>query len=108
MAADEIAQIYLSPTTRDQNIRPIQLQGFARVSLEPGQTKRVRVKLFTEQFGFYSHNGERQWNIAPGTFMVKIGASSTDIRMQQAITLKEKPVVKPLRDHYFSEISIHE
>ena len=108
VAADEIAQIYLSPTTRDQNIRPIQLQGFARVSLEPGQTKRVRVKLFTEQFGFYSHNGERQWNIAPGTFMVKIGASSTDIRMQQAITLKGKPVVKPLRDHYFSEISIHE
>jgi beta-glucosidase len=108
VAADEIAQIYLSPTTRDQNIRPIQLQGFARVSLEPGQTKRVRVKLFTEQFGFYSHNGERQWNIAPGTFMVKIGASSTDIRMQQAITLKGKSVVKPLRDHYFSEISIHE
>ena len=35
MAADEIAQIYLSPTSADQNIRPLQLQGFARVSLQP-------------------------------------------------------------------------
>ena len=108
VAADEIAQIYLSPTTKSQQIRPIQLQGFARVSLEPGQSKRVRVRLYTEQLGFYSHDGERQWNIEPGTFMVKIGASSTDIRMQQTLTLKGTPVVKPLRDHYFSAISIHE
>ena len=48
VAADEIAQIYLSPTADDQQIRPIQLQGFARVSLHPGETKTVKVKLYTE------------------------------------------------------------
>ena len=106
MAADEIAQIYLSPTADNQNIRPIQLQGFARVSLEPGQTKTVRVKLYTEQFGYYSNNGQRQWNIAPGKFSVKIGASSTDIRLQQNITLKGRKVVKSLRDNYLSESTV--
>ena len=102
MAADEIAQIYLSPTSADQNIRPLQLQGLARVSLQPGETKTVKVKLWTEQFGYYSNQGQRQWNIQPGTFIVKVGASSTDIKLQETITLKGEPVVKPIRDHYLS------
>ena len=102
--ADEIAQIYLSPTADNQNIRPIQLQGFARISLEPGQTKTVTTRLYVEQFGFYSHaNNVRQWNIEPGTFIVKVGASSADIRLQQEVILRGKAVIKPLRDHYFSE-----
>ena len=102
--ADEIAQIYLSPTADNQNIRPIQLQGFARISLEPGQTKTVTTRLYVEQFGFYSHaNNVRQWNIEPSTFIVKVGASSTDIRLQQEVILRGKAINKPLRDHYFSE-----
>ena len=103
VTADEIAQVYLSPTAEDQQIRPLQLQGFARVTLNPGQTKTVRVKLYTEQFGFYTNAGKRQWNIQPGTFMVKVGASSADIKLQQQVTLKGEVVSKPLREYYFSE-----
>ena len=106
VAADEVAQVYLSPTAEDQNIRPLQLQGFARVSLKPGETKTVKVKLHTEQFGYYTNDGTRQWNIAPGTYEVKIGASSADIRLSDRITLKGKHVQKPLRDYYFSEVSV--
>ncbi|MDR4931904.1 glycoside hydrolase family 3 C-terminal domain-containing protein [Segatella bryantii] len=104
MDADEIAQVYLSPTQENQNIRPIQLQGFARISLKAGERKKVKVKLYTEQFGYYSNNDKRQWNIAPGTFTVKIGASSQDIKLQKNITVKGDIVVKPLRDFYFSEV----
>jgi len=104
MASDEIAQIYLSPTTDEQPIRRIQLQGFARISLQPGETKTVRVKLYTEQFGYYTNTeGKRQWNVSPGTYVVKVGASSADIRLQQRVSLTGKPVVKPLREYYFSE-----
>lgn len=106
MAADEIAQIYLSPTSSNQHIRPIQLQGFARVSLQPGEEKTVKVKLYTEQFGYYSHDGQCQWNIAPGKFIVKVGASSTDIRLQEQVELKGEQVTKPLREHYLSESTI--
>ena len=106
VASDEIAQVYLSPTEEGQNIRPIQLQGFARVSLQPGETKTVKVKLYTEQFGYYTNDGVRQWNIAPGTFEVKVGASSADIRLSDKITLKGKHVQKPLRDYYFSEVTV--
>ena len=106
MAADEIAQIYLSPANSDQPLRPIQLQGFARVPLEPGETRTVRVKLYTEQLGYYTNNGQRQWNVMPGEYILKVGASSADIKLQQAVTLKGDPVVQPLRKHYFSESTI--
>ena len=106
MAADEIVQIYLSPTAADQPIRPIQLQGFARVPLQPGERKTVKVRLNTEQFGYYTNEGQRQWNICPGTYAVKVAASSTDIRLQKQVTLKGDPVAKPLRDRYFSEATV--
>lgn len=106
VAATEIAQVYLSPTADDQPLRPIQLQGFARVALEPGQTKRVELKLYTDQFGYYTNVGQRQWNVQPGTYTVKVGASSADIRLEQDITLKGEKVTKPLRDRYFSEVKV--
>ena len=102
VTADEIVQIYLSPTADNQQIRPIQLQGFARVSLQPGETKTVKTKLYTEQFGFYTHDGKRLWIVRPGTFVVKVGASSQDIRLQQQVTLNGELVSKPLREYYFS------
>ena len=106
VAATEIAQVYLSPTAGDQPMKPIQLQGFARVELQPGQTKRVEMKLYTDQFGYYSHEGQRQWNVQPGTYTVKVGASSADIRLEQDITLKGEKITKPLRDHYFSDVEV--
>ena len=105
VAADEVAQIYLSPTDQNQKIRPIQLQGFARVSLKPGESKKVSVKMYTEQLGFYSNEGQRKWNILPGSYILKIGASSQDIRLEQSVVLKGEPVQKPLREYYFSESS---
>ncbi len=103
---DEIVQLYISPTDPGQPLRPIQLQGFARVSLEPGETRTVKFTLHPEQFGYYSNDGARQWNISPGTFTVKVGASSVDIRLRDNVTLEGRKVEKPLREFYFSESSV--
>ena len=117
VSADEIAQIYVSPADDSpptshpspltSHLSPLKLQGFARVSLEPRQSKTVRVKLYTEQLGFYSHEGqERRWNVLPGKFVVKIGASSTDIRLEDQLTLVGDTIHKPLREYYLSEVTI--
>ena len=104
VAADEVAQVYISP--QGQPLKAIQLQGFARVSLQPGQSKTIHMKLSTEQFGFYSHDGQRQWNVLPGSYTVKVGASSADIRLQQQVTLKGNAVSKPIRSAYLSKTNI--
>ena len=110
VSADEIAQIYVSPapdTPLASYLSPLKLQGFARVSLEPRQSKTVRVKLYTEQLGYYSCEGkERRWNVMPGKYIVKIGASSADIRLEDQLTLIGDSIHKPMREQYFSDITI--
>ena len=103
MAADEVVQLYVSPATANQNIRPIQLQGFERVSLQPGETKDVQILLNTEQFGFYSNDGKRQWIVNPGEYFIKVGASSTDIRLEKSVNLKGNPLMMPIRNSYLSD-----
>jgi beta-glucosidase len=90
------------------------------VSLQPGETKEVKVKFYVEQFGYYAPSPTTQhptpttqhptpslghWNIAPGEYIIKIGASSQDIRLEKRVTLKGNPVEKPLREFYFSVIN---
>lgn len=100
VAADEVVQLYLSPVNgKTKAYKPIQLQGFGRVSLKPGETKKVAFQLSTQQFGYFANN---QWNVAPGAFIVKVGASSRDIKLQQEIELKGKDVTMPLRSSYFA------
>ena len=106
VASDEIVQIYISPAEEGQPIRPIQLQGFARVPLAPGETRTVNARINTEQFGYYTNDGVRQWNIAPGRFEVKVGASSADIRLNGFVTLEGRHESKPLREYYFSEVTV--
>lgn len=93
--ADEIAQLYLSSATSTPH-----LQGFARVSLKPGEQKTVTLALAPEQFGYYA---DKHWNIAPGKYQVKVGASSQDIRLNQEIELTGAHVNKPLREVYFAK-----
>ena len=102
VAGTEIAQIYI---TNEKH--PMLLQGFARVELQPGETKTVTCKLYTEQLGFFSHeNGVRQWNIEPGTTTLKIAASSQDVRQSLNLQLEGETFSKPIREFYFSESSV--
>lgn len=100
-AADEVVQLYLSPADSTLQLHPIQLQGFGRVSLQPGESQTLRFALSTEQFGYYA---ERQWHVAPGRYVVKVGASSRDIRLQQEVALTGSLFTKPLRTTYFSSV----
>lgn len=101
--ADEIFQIYIAPTSPDQPIRPIQLQGFGRVTLKPGQTRAIKVELAPEQFGYYA---DSHWNIAPGKYKVLVGASSQNIRLAGEVNLTGAPTIKPLRDTYFAKVTL--
>ena len=107
MAADEIVQLYVSPTNPGQSLRPIQLQGFTRVHLRPGEIRTVTMLLSPQQLGHYdtankAANGFGQWTVSPGKYVIKIGASSADIRLHDTVTLTDAPYTQPLRSNYFT------
>lgn len=99
--ADEVVQIYVSPADSESQLKPIQLQGFARVSLKAGEKQTVRFRLFPEQLGYFA---DGKWNIAPGRYLIKVAASSQDIRQKQEIVLTGKHHTEKLREHYLSEV----
>ena len=101
VAAEEIVQIYVSPTSADQHLKPIQLQGFGRVALEPGEKKEVVFAMSPQQFGYYAN---RQWNIDPGQYLIKVGGSSQDLTLCAPINLTGEKTTMPLRTVYFSEM----
>ena len=102
--ADEIAQIYICPAEEGQQLSPIRLQGFARVSLEAGEQKSVTVRLGLEQFGYY--DADKLWSIDPGNYTVKVGASSEDIRLEGTVCLEGERKSAPRREMYLSETII--
>jgi beta-glucosidase len=85
-AGDEIAQVYV--TDKESSVeRPLkELKGFKRISLAPGETKKVEITLQPDAFKFWD-DSTKQWTLEPGVFNIKVGASSRDIRLNEDVTL---------------------
>ena len=67
--------------------RPVkELKGFAKVSLKPGESKRVSINLARRDFSFYEV-GRKDWNAEPGLFNILIGGSSDKIQLRGTFTL---------------------
>lgn len=78
-AGEEVVQLYVHDVVASMT-RPVkELKGFKRVSLEPGQRKRVVFELAASQLAYY--DGSLQPVVEPGRFEIMIGSSSEDIRL---------------------------
>ncbi|MFI3320712.1 MAG: glycoside hydrolase family 3 N-terminal domain-containing protein [Rikenellaceae bacterium] len=104
VAGDEIVQLYVSPLDSTLPLKPIQLKGFERVSLQVGETKEVTFTLSPRLLAHYREDGK--WEVTPAKYRFKVGASSTDIHLEGDITLEGKPFVSRNRDVYFSNSTI--
>lgn len=91
-AGDEIAQVYVHDDLGSVARPVIQLAAFARVGLRPGETKTVKVEIDMRQLAF--HDPDMQLVVEPGSMQLLVGASSTDIRLEDgfAITGQRLPI----------------
>jgi len=74
VAGADVVQLYIheSDTTIQRPVR--MLEGFQRVSLNPGQTQTVTFNLGPQNLGFYNELG--QFSVQPGPFDLWVGDSS--------------------------------
>ena len=76
-AGDEVVQLYIRDLVASMT-RPVkELKGFQRVTLQPGQKRRVEFVLDREHLGFW--NREMRYVVEPGEFRVMVGSSSADV-----------------------------
>jgi len=97
VAGKEIVQLYVHDC-QAKLVRPVkELKGFAKVELEPGETKRVEIDLDFRAFTYY-HPGYSQWITEDGAFDLLIGASAADIRATVTVTLQSTVALPCLLD----------
>ncbi len=87
VAGKEIVQIYVHDEQSGLVRPPQELKGFAKLELQPGETKTATVQLDFRAFAYY-HPGYQQWITEDGAFEIRVGASSADIRAAQTVTLR--------------------
>ncbi len=87
MAGKEVVQVYVRDHESGLVRPPKELKGFAKVELQPGETKTVTVSLDFRAFAYY-HPAYKQWITENGEFDILIGASSAEIRCVQTVTLQ--------------------
>ena len=76
-AGDEVVQLYIRDVAASVT-RPVkELKGFQRITLQPGETKRVEFTLGPDQLGFYDR--KMKFVVEPGEFKVMVGSNSEEL-----------------------------
>lgn len=83
---DEVTQMYIHDLVASVTRPLIELKGFQRISLEPGQSVMVKMGLDPDKLSFW--NLKMKKVVEPGDFDVMIGSASDDIRLKGKITAK--------------------
>ena len=87
VAGKETVQVYVHDQ-KSSLMRPSkELKGFAKVELNPGETKTVSIQLDFRSFAYY-HPEYKQWITEDGDFDILIAASAADIRQSLTVTLE--------------------
>ena len=95
MAGKEIIQVYVADQ-ESSVIRPKkELREFAKVFLQPGETKTVTFTLGKRSFAYYNTEISN-WFVESGNFDIMIGASSRDIRLQDTVWVEGTTKLKKI------------
>lgn len=87
-AGAEVAQVYVADG-HSKIARPAkELKGFAKVSLQPGETKHVSIDLDARSFAYFDP-AAKQWRITPGNFGILVGSSVEDIALKGSVDVPE-------------------
>ncbi|UPG94393.1 beta-glucosidase family protein [Luteibacter aegosomatissinici] len=90
VAGADVPQVYV--TGPDGGAR--RLAGWAKVTLKPGDSRRVDIPLEPLALARWDDAGKR-WHVAAGSYQLKLGRSAEDFAGDATITLPESfPVVK--------------
>lgn len=87
VAGDEVVQLYVRDPVASVARPVMELRGFKRVTLSPGEAQRVSFRLNPRQLALFGL--DRQWRVEPGRIDVMIGSSSADIRATGAFEISK-------------------
>ena len=91
-AGDAVPEVYIAAEQSSVPRPPKELKGFARVTLQPGETQTVRIPLNNRSFAYYNVEGNN-WRAEKGVYDVLVGSSSAQIELTGKITLAQNRAI---------------
>ncbi len=85
-AGRETVQLYVRDMISSVSTPVMELRGFEKVGLEPGETKTVKFVLKPADLALLDRHLERV--VEPGEFKVLVGSSSEDIRLSRSFVVR--------------------
>ncbi|MGB9717280.1 MAG: glycoside hydrolase family 3 N-terminal domain-containing protein [Thermoproteota archaeon] len=104
LKGDEVVQLYVRDPVASVTRPVMELKGFKRLNLEPGETRMVEFTLSTEQLAFYDEY--MRLVVEPGVFEVFIGGSSEDIRLKGSFKVTGEARTIGFRTVFFSSVQV--
>jgi beta-glucosidase len=84
VAGAEVAQLYVSDPSAQVDRPERELKGFAKVRLDPGETRHVTLSLDQRAFSYWDEPAHR-WIVDPGKFIIRVGDSCENTPLQADI-----------------------
>lgn len=97
VAGAEVVQLYTAESSAHVSMPLRQLRGFAKVLLQPGETREVTLAVARDDLGYFSEAAGRRL-FEPGAVRVEIGASSRDIRVSADVDVPGPTLRLPLSE----------
>ncbi|MBO6170194.1 MAG: glycoside hydrolase family 3 C-terminal domain-containing protein [Bacteroidales bacterium] len=85
-AASEVAQVYVSAVKPAVERPARELKGFEKLTLAPGESKKVSILLTSGSFARYSA-AQHDWVVDKGAYNVIVGRSSADSQIELSVKL---------------------
>lgn len=82
----ETVQLYVRDVVSSVSTPVQQLKGFKKISLKPGESEVVEIKLPMKELALWNTRMEEV--VEPGDFELQVGSASDDIRLKDVITVK--------------------
>lgn len=95
LTGDEVVQLYVRSESSRLKMPRKQLQGFKRITLEPGESQTVSFELPVSELAVWDVTRDR-FSVQSGRYELMAGASSEDIRLAAAIQVDGETI--PNRD----------
>lgn len=100
----EVVQLYIQDCYASC-IRPVlELVGFGRVNLKPGETKQVTFIMDVTQTAFVDRN--MKWKVEKGDVKLMVGSSSNDIRLNDAFRITEDCIIDERTRSFYATFKI--